>query len=513
MQPIQSSITDEDSTSSVENRPDLQHWHFDNRFAALGAPWCTRVSPTPLPDVQLAAFSPEAGRLVDLAPAITENPQFAEIMAGNVVLPGMEPVASVYAGHQFGNYVPRLGDGRALLLGSVRNHAGKLWEIQLKGCGRTPYSRFGDGRAVLRSTVREYLVSEAMHGLGVPTTRALCIATSPQRVMRETPETAAVLCRLAPSHVRFGSFEYFHHSGQDQALAPLADHVIDAHYPDLSGCADRYTAWLEAVIERTARLMAHWQAVGFVHGVMNTDNFSVLGLTLDYGPWAFFDHFDPRQIFNHTDAGGRYTWERQPQVGYWNVARLLEACLPLLGDTPEAGLEAANALLERYPPACTVALAGHWRDKLGLQQQREGDEHLMQGWLRVLGSSGADFSRSFRGLAEVDSAADAAPPAIRAEITDLDAFDAWLVDYKSRLRGEAGDSAERRRRMNAANPRFILRSHLAQHAIEKAQAGDFGEVETLRRILAHPFDEQPGHDAYAAAPPPDADRVNLSCSS
>lgn len=499
-----------------------RNWHLENSFAHLGEPYSTPVSPTPLPDARLVAFNPDAATLADLTPAAAQDPEFTQIMAGNNLLPDMEPVASVYAGHQFGNYVPRLGDGRAILLGSIRNHAGKLWELQLKGCGRTPFSRFGDGRAVLRSTVREYLVSEAMHGLGIPTTRALSIVGSSEPVMRETRETAAVLCRLAPSHVRFGSFEYFRRSGQNEALAPLADHVIELHYPELANRPDRYGAWLEAVIDKTARLMAAWQAVGFVHGVMNTDNFSVLGLTMDYGPFAFFDHFDPQQIFNHTDAGGRYTWARQPQVGYWNVARLLEACLPLLGDAPEADtnvdkkpdprLDTANALLERYPDACNNALNHRWHEKLGLLEQHEDDDALIQRWLQLLADARADFSRSFRGLSQVTADGTEAPP-IRDEIVNPEAFDAWLTDYRSRLRGQAEDDATRRQRMDNANPRFILRTHLAQAAIGRAKAGDYGEIEKLRRILAHPFDEQPEHAAYADPPPPDAGPIGLSCSS
>lgn len=490
-------------------------WRLDNRFARLGERYGSPTMPTPLANPALVAFNPDAAWLLDLDADAAADPSFVAVMAGNRVLPGMEPCAAVYAGHQFGTYVPRLGDGRALLLGAIRNRAGELWELQLKGCGRTPYSRFADGRAVLRSTVREYLASEAMHGLGVPTTRALAVVASSERVQRERPERAAVLCRLAPDYLRFGSFEYFYRSGQADALAPLADHVIALHHPELADRADRHRAWLSEVVRRTARLMAAWQSVGFIHGVMNTDNFSILGLTLDYGPWAFFDAFIPEHVFNHTDDAGRYTWARQPQVGFWNVARLLEACLPLLAPEPEAAVEAANDILDEYPPTFHAALQRRWADKLGLLALRPGDEDLIQRWLQRMADSRADFSLAFRELAQL-SPAEVAAPALRERFTaggGAAAFDGWLADYRARLAAQNEDDGARRARMNRCNPRFVLRTHLAQRAVERAQAGDFSEVERLRKVLARPFDEQPDN-ADDAKPPAEAEALTvLSCSS
>ena len=301
-------------------------------------------------------------------------------MAGNRPLPGGMAISTLYSGHQFGVYVPQLGDGRAILIGQVRNANGELWELQLKGAGKTPYSRFADGRAVLRSTLREYLCSEAMHGLGIPTTRALCIVGSPDLVQRETVETAAVLCRMARSHLRFGNFEVFYYRNQHDRLAPLADHVIANYFPDLSrawpaptntgnpvgaahgrdvvGAAhgrDVYRAWLTEIVERTARLVAQWQAVGFCHGVMNTDNMSILGLTLDYGPYGFMEAFDSRYICNHSDDHGRYAYDQQPGIAHWNCSRLLQATLPLLADEPEKAVEIAYSILERYTPAFVAA--------------------------------------------------------------------------------------------------------------------------------------------------------------
>jgi uncharacterized protein YdiU (UPF0061 family) len=426
-------------------------------------------------------------------------------------------LSMLYAGHQFGVFVPQLGDGRAILVGQVRNDRGELWELQLKGAGKTPYSRFGDGRAVLRSTIREYLCGEAMHGLGIPTTRALCIVGSPEPVQRETLETAAVLCRLAPSHLRFGNFEVFYYRGEHDRLAPLADYVIDNYFPDLSrqGGAptpelavgapprrDTYRAWLTEIVERTARLMAQWQAVGFCHGVMNTDNMSLLGLTLDYGPYGFMEQFESHWICNHTDEAGRYAYDQQPAVGHWNCAKLLQATLPLLDAEPEKAIEVAYAILERYGPAFVAENLARWRAKLGLREARDTDPELVNRLLHVLDRSRADFTNVFRLLAD--------PAAARDHVADVTAYDAWLVDYRARLAGEQSDDAERAARMNRVNPKYVLRNHLAQAAIEKAQAGDFAEIETLRALFARPFDEQPGMERYTQ---PGTRKIEVSCSS
>jgi uncharacterized protein YdiU (UPF0061 family) len=488
----------------------LDSLHIDNRFARLSQDYFSRVQPTPLSQPELLHFNPDAAALIDLDPAQAQRPEFAETFAGNRPLPGAEPLAMLYAGHQFGSYVPQLGDGRAMLLAQVRNARGESWDIQLKGAGMTPYSRFADGRAVLRSTVREYLCSQAMHGLGIPTTRALCIVTGADPVRRETLETAAVLTRMAPCHVRFGSFEVFYYRDQHDKLQPLADHVIAEHFPQHAG---DYRGWLTEITERTATLIAQWQAVGFCHGVMNTDNMSILGLTLDYGPFGFIDGFDAHHICNHTDEGGRYAYDRQPQVGHWNVSRLLQATLPLLSDNPDQAVEIAREILDRYPPAYAKEMVQRWSAKLGLREIRDGDTALINRLLTILDRGKSDFTRSFRHLSRLRTDSDAPAAGIREEIADLEAFDAWVVDYRARLRAEQSDDAERATRMNAVNPKYVLRNHLAQAAIEAAQRGDASEIERLMQLLRKPCDEHPELERYAAEPPAEARHIEVSCSS
>lgn len=487
------------------------------RFAALGEPYSLPIPARPLPDPQLLHLNGPLAAELGLDAAAAADPAFTALMAGNAAWPGFDARASVYAGHQFGQFVPQLGDGRALSIAEITDAAGRPQELQLKGAGPTPYSRHADGRAVLRSSIREYLCSEAMHALGIPTTRALALVGSPQPVRRETMETAAVVCRVAPCFLRFGHFEFWYYRREHERLQPLADHLIAGHFPEFDGDPDRHAKWLTEVVERTARLMAQWQAVGFCHGVMNTDNFSALGLTLDYGPFGFLDAFDPQHICNHTDQGGRYAWDRQPVIGHWNCAKLLQACLPLLGDTPEAAVARAQPIADRYPDAYAAAMTARWTAKLGLRENRDGAEALINRWLGLLASSKADFTRSWRHLARVRIADDrpdaVAGAGLREEILDLAAFDAWLPDYRARLRAEQSEDRERAARMNAVNPKFVLRNHLAQTAIAQAEAGDASEVARLFTLLAQPFAEQPGHEAYAAEPPPEARHIEVSCSS
>lgn len=488
----------------------LENLNLENRFVCLPEHYYSRVQPSALSDPRLLHFNEEAAALIDLDPAQAQRAEFAQIFSGNHPLPGGEALAMLYAGHQFGSWVPQLGDGRAILIGQVRNARGESWDLQLKGAGPTPYSRFADGRAVLRSSVREYLCGEAMHGLGIPTTRALSLITSPDPVRRETMETAAVVCRMAPSHVRFGSFEVFYYRSEFEKLRPLADHVISEHYPQHVG---HYAAWLGEIAERTARLMAQWQTVGFCHGVMNTDNMSILGLTLDYGPYGFMDGFASGHICNHSDEGGRYAYDRQPMIGHWNVSRLLQATLPLLSDDPEKSVGIANDILNRYPPAYAKEVTRRWRDKLGLREARDEDPELINRFLHILDRGHSDFSRSFRHLSRLRTSTDALANGIREEITDLEAFDAWVTDYRARLRAEQSDDAERAVRMEATNPKYVLRNHLLQVAIEKAQQGDATEIDTLFQLMRRPFDEQPEHEAYATEPPASARHIEVSCSS
>lgn len=442
-----------------------------------------------------------------------DSPQTLAVLAGNTPRPdGQAPIATVYAGHQFGHLVPQLGDGRALMLGQVRNAAGELWELQLKGAGRTPFSRFADGRAVLRSSVREYLCSEAMHALGIPTTRALSLVASPDPVQREQMESAALVCRAAPSFLRFGHFEFFYYQHRHEMLAPLADHLIRHHFAEFAEFPNRHAAWLAEVVERTARLMAQWQTVGFCHGVMNTDNFSALGLTIDYGPYGFLDGFDSGWICNHSDEAGRYAYDQQPRIGYWNCSRLLQATLPLLDSQPEAAVEIAQGILGRFPPMYADTVLARWRDKLGLREARDGDRDLVNAFLNLLDRGKNDFTRCFRGLAGVQARSDA-QPAIRDEITDVAAFDAWIQDYRARLQSEDSQDAERAARMNAVNPKYILRNHRVQAAIEQAEHGVDQEIDRLFTLLQRPYDEQPEFEDYAAAPPPGSIPVSVSCSS
>jgi uncharacterized protein YdiU (UPF0061 family) len=488
----------------------LETLTLDNRFARLPNDYYSRVEPTPLREPTLLHFNEDTAQLIDLDPAQAQRPEFAQIFSGSRALPGGEPLAMLYAGHQFGQWVSQLGDGRAILIGQVRNARGESWDLQLKGAGPTPYSRFADGRAVLRSSVREYLCGEAMHGLGIPTTRALCLVTSPEPVRRETMETAAVVCRMAPSHVRFGSFEVFYYRDQHDKLRPLADHVIAEHFPQHIG---DYAAWLGEVITRTATLMAQWQTVGFCHGVMNSDNMSILGLTLDYGPYGFMDGFASSHICNHSDEGGRYAYDRQPMIGHWNCSRLLQATLPLLSDAPEKAVEIANSLLEQFPPCYAKAVTARWRAKLGLRETRDEDPELINRFLSILDRGHSDFTRSFRHLSRLRTDTDALAIGIRDEIADLEAFDAWVTEYRTRLRAESSDDAERALRMNTVNPKYVLRNHLAQVAIEKAQQGDATEIDRLFKLLRRPFEEHAQYEAYAAEPPPSARHIEVSCSS
>jgi serine/tyrosine/threonine adenylyltransferase len=502
----------------------LDKLRLDARITALGADYYSIVPPTPLREPSLVAFNPDAAALIDLDPAEARRGEFAEVMAGNRPLPNGMTISTLYAGHQFGVFVPQLGDGRAILIGQIRNSRGELWELQLKGAGKTPYSRFGDGRAVLRSTIREYLCGEAMHGLGIPTTRSLCIVGSPEPVQRETIETAAVLCRMAPSHLRFGHFEVFYYRQQHDKLAPLADHVIREYFPELCpaqwppACAARealYAEWLGEVVERTARLIAQWQAVGFCHGVMNTDNMSILGLTLDYGPYGFLDEFDGHYICNHSDETGRYAYDQQPGIAHWNCSRLLQATLPLLHSDADKAIEIAYAILERFGKAYVPANLTNWRAKLGLRDPQDKDAELINQLLTILDRSKADFTTVFRLLSGVRTTGDGGgdAPAVRDHVLDVAAFDAWLLDYRARLQQEQSDDAVRAAAMNGINPRYVLRNHLAQAAIDQAQAGKSGEIERLRGLLARPYDDQPGMEHYASPPPAGSRKIEVSCSS
>jgi uncharacterized protein YdiU (UPF0061 family) len=489
----------------------LDRLRFDNSYAALGEGFHSPADSAPFPDAYLVSFNPAAAELIGLAPEAAADPRFLEVFSGQQRLDGMQPVAALYAGHQFGVYVPQLGDGRAHLLGEVVTPEGG-WELQLKGAGPTAYSRGADGRAVLRSTIREYLCSEAMHGLGIPTTRALAILGSDMPVYREGVESAAILVRMAASHLRFGNFEVFYHRGQADRLRSLTDYAIDRYFPELREEANPYLALLQAVITRTAGLLAQWQAVGFAHGVMNSDNMSLLGLTIDYGPFGFMDGYDPGFVCNHSDHRGRYAFERQPSVALWNLGCLAHALLPLIDPREEAAAEQAREALEQYGPQYGAAYAARMQAKLGLSTREPDDAALLRRLLDLMRGSGVDYTLFFRALCGFT--AGPTPSALRDQFLDREGFDAWAGDYQARLAREQSSDAERAQRMRSANPKYVLRNHLAEIAIARAVAErDFSEVDRLLALLARPYDEQPEHADYADPPPDWAAQIRVSCSS
>ena len=496
----------------------LAELSWDNAFGRLAGQFYTRLAPIALPEPYFVAGSPEAAGLIGLDSSALRSAEAVAALAGSAVVPGTDPLAAVYAGHQFGVYVPQLGDGRALLLGGVRAADGSLWELQLKGSGKTPYSRMGDGRAVLRSSIREFLCSEAMNALGIPTTRALAIMGSDQPVFRETVETAAVVTRMAPSFVRFGSFEFFFWRGEHEALRQLADHVIDTFFPQCRNAGDGpapYLALLREVARRTARLIAQWQGAGFCHGVMNSDNMSILGLTIDYGPFGFIDAFDAGHVCNHSDQHGRYAYNQQPAVAHWNLYCLGQALIPLTLD-----VEATQAALETYQDEYAQAIDEVMRGKLGLTTAEPGDEALIDQLIGLLHAGRVDWTLFWRKLATLpgEAVAPADDAAVRDLFIDRAAFDSWAAGYRARLRRENSRDTERAARMNRVNPKYVLRNHLAEIAIRKARGDggeprDFSEVERLLRVLARPYDEQPEFDDYAMPPPQWAAGLSLSCSS
>jgi uncharacterized protein YdiU (UPF0061 family) len=518
--------------------------NFDNRFLrelpgdpdprnrirqVLGACW-SPVSPTPVAAPKLLAHSREMAAELDLDERALHSPLLVEVLAGNALLPGMTPYATCYGGHQFGNWAGQLGDGRAILLGEVVNRAGQRWEMQLKGAGPTPYSRHADGRAVLRSSIREFLCSEAMHHLGVPTTRALSLVSTGDPVERDMfydgraeDEPGAIVCRVAPSFTRFGHFEILAARGEKTLLAQLVDFTRNRDFPELAlaslsaetSTEQRIALWFAEVCRRTALLMVHWLRVGFVHGVMNTDNMSILGLTIDYGPYGWVDNFDPGWTPNTTDAAGkRYCFGRQPEIARWNLERLADALSLLLPQaTPLAA--ALEVFDETYERAAVSMFAAKFGFKVW--QEKSGDADLVNDVFDLLGRAEVDMTEFFRLLANFDpsqSGTDVLHSAFYRE--DLrsqyaPAFSAWLQRYAARLAEDEQTAEERKVRMNRVNPRFVLRNYLAQQAIERAERGDTSGVHELLEILRRPYDEQPGHEAFSAKRP-DWARHKAGCS-
>ena len=494
--------------SEIQSTSDTLALKFESKFATLPADFFTHLAPTPLPNPYLLAVSEPMMSAIGLSHTSIDA-QFCDIFTGNRLTENSKPLASVYSGHQFGVWAGQLGDGRAILLGDVGSVTQDVrFEVQLKGAGMTPYSRMGDGRAVLRSSIREFLCSEAMAGLGIPTSRALCITGSDQYVMRENPETTAVVTRLAQSFIRFGSFEHWYYNKKPTQLRILADFVIENYFHQLQLHANPYKALLTEVTKRTAELMAHWQCVGFMHGVMNTDNMSILGLTLDYGPFGFMEAFDPQHICNHTDEQGRYSYQMQPTMGHWNCHALAQAMLPLIGsidETQEAIADYSHFYEEKYSQLM--------HQKFGLSDIMEDDHALFDSFLALMQQNSADFTLAFRQLGNICQENDSADNYLRDLFIDRASVDAWLNTYRTRLRKEISNDDSRHKMMNASNPKFVLRNYLAQIAIEKAEDKDFSEINKLLEIFKNPYDEQPENASYAKLPPVWASKLEVSCSS
>lgn len=482
----------------------------ENSYAGLPPEFYTRLQARPLNDPRLLHANAEVAAMIGLSEQALRQPDFLEVCSGQRPLNGGKTLAAVYSGHQFGIWAGQLGDGRAHLLGEVPARDGGMLELQLKGAGRTPYSRMGDGRAVLRSSVREYLASEAMAGLGIATTRALALVVSDDPVYRETVETAAIVTRVSPTFVRFGTFE--HWSGQPEPLQALFDYVVDRFYPecqdapsgDVPGQEGVVLRFLDEVVRRTAVMVADWQTAGFCHGVMNTDNMSILGLTIDYGPYGFMDAFHAGHVCNHSDTQGRYAWNRQPSVALWNLYRLAGGLIAL-GAKPDA----LKDRLQRFEPLFLQAYRDNMRRKFGLLRWEEGDAQLLDDWWSLLHNDRMDFTLSFRRLAGApenpDEWLELSPESEEAR--------QWLAQYRERLAREARPVQERIEAMRSANPLYVLRNHLAEQAIRAAQEGDASEIETLLRLLRDPYTEVPGHEPYAALPPDWASELSVSCSS
>ncbi len=486
-------------------------------FTLSGNDACQPTLPTPISNPYWVAFSPSAAELVKIdidSDGLPTNHDWLEVLAGNQLSVGKlefsQPIATAYSGHQFGVWAGQLGDGRAILLGDMNE-----LELQLKGAGKTHYSRMGDGRAVLRSSIREFLCSEAMHALGIPTSRALAVVGSEQAVLRETMETAAVCSRIAPSFIRIGHFEHFASLQSNERLKELADLMITNFYPTCSTNQDPYLSLFKAISARNAKLVARWQSVGFCHGVLNSDNISALGLTIDYGPFGFLDHFQIDHICNHSDQGGRYAYHRQPQVMHWNMACLASAMLPLLEleHSSEESQTLLRAALEEFPLIYAKEWQHLFRSKLGLQLEQEEDIQLIERLLQAMHDSKIDYTNFFRNLGNLSKNAVLTEIQQRNDFIDRENIDQWFTDYINRLKSEALDDQARKEMMNRINPKYILRNHLAQAAIEKAQQGDFSEVATLLEIMTKPFDEQVSFESYSRPPPVDMEHIAVSCSS
>ena len=479
------------------------HFPFDNSYARLPAHLYARLDPTPVAAPRLVRVNTGLAESLGLDPEELASREGVEILAGNRIPEGAAPIALAYAGHQFGHFVPQLGDGRAILLGEIVGPDGVRRDIQLKGSGRTPFSRDGDGRAALGPVLREYIVSEAMAALGVPTTRALAAVTTGEPVRRETMLPGAILTRVAASHIRIGTFQYLAARGDAETLRLLADHVIARHYPEAETAEQPYRAMLDAVIARQADLIARWMLIGFIHGVMNTDNTSVAGETIDYGPCAFMDAYDPATVFSSIDHAGRYAYGNQPSIALWNLTRFAETLLPLLAEDEDQAVAAAKESLSSFAPRFQRAYVAGLQRKIGLATDREEDVALAQDLLERMAKNGADFTLTFRRLCDAVAGPEN-DPSVRTLFADPTAYDAWAVRWRRRLTEEPADPDARCAAMRAVNPAFIPRNHVVQAALDAAVTReDFGPFEELLEVLSRPYEDSPGYERYAAPPAPE----------
>ncbi len=477
---------------------------FDNSYARLPVRCFARVAPTGVDAPSWVAVNEGLAQRLGIDPAELSSPEGLEILSGNRVPEGADPLAMAYAGFQFGGWSPLLGDGRAILLGEVIDGEGGRCDIQLKGAGRTPFSHRGDGRAALGPVLREYLLSEGMAALGVPTTRALAAVLTGERVRRECSYSGAILTRVASSHVRVGTFQYFASRGDEEALRALADHVIARHYPAAGDSEQLYVALLDAVGGAQAELVARWQWAGFIHGVMNTDNTSVAGETLDYGPCAFVDTYHPDTVYSSIDRMGRYAYRNQPPIAHWNLAGLARALAPLMGDDPKLAVTWAQRSVDAFPGRYEAAYVAGGRLKLGLSESRPEDPGLIQELLACMAAQRADFTLTFRRLCDARGDDPGADGPARALFDDPSGFDRWIVRWRERLEVEGRSEGARRADMRSANPAYIPRNHRVEEVIRAAEdAGDLGPFHALREVLASPYEDQPGHEEYQAPPRPE----------
>jgi uncharacterized protein YdiU (UPF0061 family) len=472
---------------------------FDNSYAQLPPRFYVRQPPVSVPAPRLVRLNRALALELGLVPTWLCSSEGVAVLAGNAVPVGAEPLAMAYAGHQFGGFVPQLGDGRAILLGEILNPRGERFDVQLKGSGRTPFSRGGDGRAWLGPVLREYIIGEAMHALGIPTTRALAAVATGEAVHREGELPGAVLTRVARSHVRVGTFEYFAARRDTDALRQLADYVIARHYPQAAASDRPYRALLDAVINCQAGLIARWLGVGFIHGVMNTDNMSIAGETIDYGPCAFMDAYHPATVYSSIDRGGRYAYGNQPRIAHWNLSRLAECLLPLLDEDQGRAVEEAQSAIDAFPGRFDAARLERFRAKLGLAEALPGDDDLIDDLLQAMAESNADFTNGFRALCDAAVGSDAR---FLTELGDGRAAPEWLRRWRSRLQQEPMEADLRASRMRRANPAVIPRNHRVEAALAAALEEDLGPLDKLLQVVASPWEDHPDGLPYRLPPEP-----------